>query len=464
MTWDYVETNIFSESSGNVSSGIEWAQKALCAFPASTQAAALQVDAQSQEYSAGRVVSTDPPYYDNIGYADLSDFFYVWLRRSLRCVFPELFATLAVPKAEELVASPYRHGSRENAEAFFLAGMTRAMHRLANQSHPAFPVTIYYAFKQAESDGGDGTTNTGWDTFLAAVIEAGFGISGTWPMRTELSNRMIGAGANALASSIVLVCRKREATASTATRREFVNALKAELPTALRHLQGSNIAPVDLAQAAIGPGMAVYTRYSKVVDAKGNPVSVREALTLINQVLDETLAEQEGDFDSDSRFALAWFEQYGFEEGEFGVANVLAQAKNTGMNGLVESGILASSRGRVRLLRADDLAADWDPANDPRLTAWEVVHQFIRVLESDGEPAAADLLVNLGSTAEPARELCYRLYTLCERKTRAADALSYNAMVQSWPEMQRLAADPSLAATRQTSSRQASLLESDDGE
>ena len=259
-------------------------------------------------------------------------------------------------------------------------------------------------------------------------------------MHTEFLTRP--SGTNALASSIILVCRKRGHAASSATRREFVAALKTELPTALRHLQEGNIAPVDLAQAAIGPGMAVYTRYSKVIDAQGNPVSVREALTLINQVLDETLAEQEGDFDTDSRFALAWFEQHGFDEGEFGVANVLAQAKNTGMNGLVESGILASSRGRVRLLRADELPEDWDPATDPRLTAWEVVHQLIRVLGSGGEPAAAELLVKLGARAEPARELCYRLYTLCERKKRAADALSYNALVQSWPEMLRLAADP----------------------
>ncbi|MFZ1474676.1 MAG: hypothetical protein WAV79_17290, partial [Anaerolineae bacterium] len=311
MTWDYVETNIFSDSSGNVSSGIEWAQKALCMFPAATPGLALQGDAQTQEVSSGRIVSTDPPYYDNIGYADLSDFFYVWLRRALRPVYPNLFATLAVPKAEELVATPYRHGSKEKAEAFFLDGMTQAMHRLAEQAHPAFPVTIYYAFKQAETDSTDGTASTGWDTFLDAVIRAGFGVSGTWPMRTELGNRMIGSGSNALASSIILVCRKRPADAPTATRREFVNALKTELPVALVHLQRGNIAPVDLAQAAIGPGMAVYTRYARVLDAAGRPLTVREALALINQTLDEALAEQEGDFDADTRWALAWFEGSG---------------------------------------------------------------------------------------------------------------------------------------------------------
>ncbi|MFN8999234.1 MAG: DUF1156 domain-containing protein [Betaproteobacteria bacterium] len=442
MAWDHAEANPFSNSGGNFIKNMSYVAMGIDFLPGAAGGFARQHDAQTNDVSTGKVISTDPPYYDNIGYADLSDYFYVWLRRSLRQVFPEVFSTLAVPKAEELVATPYRHGGREQAEQFFLDGMTHAMRRLANQAHPGFPVTIYYAFKQSESDGDSGTTNTGWDTFLAAVIEAGFGISGTWPVRTERQGRMIGNDTNSLASSIVLVCRQRVATAPTATRREFVAALKTELPTALRHLQEGNIAPVDLAQAAIGPGMAVYTRYSKVIDAQGNPVSVREALTLINQVLDETLAEQEGDFDTDSRFALAWFEQHGFDEGEFGVANVLAQAKNTGMNGLVESGILASSRGRVRLLRADELPEDWDPATDPRLTAWEVVHQLIRVLGSGGEPAAAELLVKLGARAEPARELCYRLYTLCERKKRAADALSYNALVQSWPEMLRLAADP----------------------
>ena len=411
-------------------------------FPArgtSPVAFAQQADASSQTVSQSKVVSTDPPYYDNIGYADLSDFFYVWLRRALRPVFPDLFATLAVPKAEELVATPYRHGSKVKAESFFLNGMTQAMHRLAEQSHSAFPVTIYYAFKQSESDGNDGTTNTGWDTFLAAVIEAGFAISGTWPIRTEGSGRMIAMGNNALASSIVLVCRPREASAPAATRREFVSALKGELPEALAHLQAGNIAPVDLAQAAIGPGMAVYTRYSKVLDAEGIPLSVREALSLINQTLDEALAEQEGDFDADSRWALTWFEQTGFSEGEFGVAEQLSKSKNTAVSSLAEAGILTSKAGKVRLLKPNELPADWDPATDPRLTAWEVVHHLIRALETGGEAAAAALVAKLGSKAETARELAYRLYTLCERKKRSAEAMAYNGLVQSWPEITRLA-------------------------
>ena len=441
MSWDFAETNGFSDSAGNVSSGIDWAQKALRAFPFAGVGFAKHADAQSQTMSEDKIVSTDPPYYDNIGYADLSDFFYVWLRRALRSSYPDLFSTMAVPKAEELVATPYRHGSKEKAETFFLAGMTRAMHRLAEQAHPAFPVTIYYAFKQVETDDRDGTTNTGWDTFLAAVIEAGFAISGTWPMRTELGNRMISSGTNALASSIVIVCRQRSAAAPTVTRRDFITALNAELPTALAHLQAGNIAPVDLAQAAIGPGMAVYTRFSKVLDAEGQPLSVREALSLINQVLDESLAEQEGDFDADSRWALTWFEQMGFAEGDYGVAEQLSKSKNTAIAGLVEAGILASKSGHVRLLKPNELAADWDPRTDKRVSAWETVHQLIRVFEAGGEGAAAGLFGKLGSQAETARELCYRLYMLCERKKRAAEAKAYNALVQSWPEICRLASE-----------------------
>ncbi len=363
MTWDFGEGNPFCMSSGTWTPSIEWVAKALDFLPSMSKGSGLQADASKQDISNGRVISTDPPYYDNIGYADLSDFFYVWLRRSLRPVFPDLFATMAVPKAEELVATPYRHGSKEKAEIFFLDGMTQAMHRLAEQAHPAYPVTIYYAFKQSESDGGDGTTNTGWDTFLAAVIEAGFAISGTWPMRTELSNRMIGSGTNALASSIVLVCRPRPANAPTATRRDFLNTLKTELPAALAYLQAGNIAPVDLAQAAIGPGMAVYTRYSKVIEAEtGKPLTVRAALALINQVLDEALAEQEGDFDADTRWALAWFEQIGFEEGEYGAAEQLSKAKNTAVSGLVEAGIVLAGKGKVRLVKPAEL-----PTPDHRL-------------------------------------------------------------------------------------------------
>lgn len=441
MNWDYCETNTLGSATGSIESGFSQVAGALDSMcVSSSTGCAYQSDAQSVAVN-DRVVSTDPPYYDNISYADVSDFFYVWLRNSLKPILPDLFATLAVPKAEELVATPYRHGTKDKAEAFFLGGMTLAMHRLAEQVHPAFPVTIYYAFKQAEteSDGEGSTTSTGWDTFLEAVIRAGFAISGTWPMRTERGARSIGIGSNALASSIILVCLPRAINATTVTRREFVTALKTELPLALAYLQRGNIAPVDLAQAAIGPGMAVYTRYAKVLDAEGNPLSVRDALALINQTLDEALAEQEGDLDADSRWALVWFEQSGFEEGDYGVAEQLSKSKNTSVSGLVEAGILASSRGKVRLLQPEELPTDWDPTTDARLTEWEIVHHLIRVLASGGENAAAVIVSKLGAKAEIARELAYRLYTLCERKKRAAEALAYNGLVQSWPEISRLA-------------------------
>jgi putative DNA methylase len=442
MTWDYAEVNFFSDSVGSIDTVLKTLCVPLTFFPKNAVAGySEQADAQIQNISEGSVVSTDPPYYDNIGYADLSDFFYVWLRRCLKPVYPELFLTLTVPKAEELVATSYRHGGKEKAGEFFLQGMTHAMHRLAEQAHPAFPVTIYYAFKQAESDGADGTTNTGWDTFLAAVIEAGFAISGTWPVRTELSSRMIGSGRNALASSIVLVCRQREAALPVATRREFVTALKAELPKALAHLQAGNIAPVDLAQAAIGPGMAIYTRYGNVLDSAGVRLSVRSALALINETLDDALAEQEGDFDPDTRWALTWFEQAGFLEGDYGVAEQLSKSKNTAVAGLVDAGILLSKAGKVRLLKPNEMSSDWDPTTDIRLTVWEMVHQLIRALESGGESSASKLVAKLGSKAETARELCYRLYMLCERKKRTVEALAYNALVQSWPEITRLASE-----------------------
>jgi len=440
MVWDYAEANPFSNSTGNWMGAVGWIAKVITdALPASQHGQARQADAQKQTISRDKVVSTDPPYFDNVPYADLSDFFYVWLRPTLKTVFPELFATVAVPKVEELVAFAYRHGDKRGAEVFFLEGMTHAMHRLAEQAHPAFPVTIYYAFRQSETSDDEGTASTGWDVFLAAAIRAGFAISGTWPIRTERSGGFRNRDRSSLASSIVLACRARDACAPTATRREFVSSLKAELPQALAHLQAGNIAPADLAQAAIGPGMAVYTRYAKVLDAEGAPLTVRDALALVNQVLDEALAEQEGDFDADSRWALAWFDQQGFDEGEYGVAETLSKAKVTSVAGLAAAGIVEAKRGKVRLLRPEELPASWDPTTDPRLTAWEVVHHLVRALASGGEGAAAALVARLGSHAETARELAYRLYTMCERKKRAAEALSYNALVQSWPEIAGLA-------------------------
>lgn len=448
MMWDFAEPCVFSGAMGDPLVTLKNIARVIDQLPANGTGVVQQQDAQTQTLSSGKVISTDPPYYDNVPYADLSDFFYVWLRKALRPIYPDLFATMAVPKAEELVAFAYRHSGKSGAERFFLDGMTQAMHQLAEHAHPAFPVTIYYAFKQSEHSE-EGTTNTGWDTFLAAVVEAGFAISGTWPMRTELSNRLRGSESNALASSIVLVCRPRSSNAPDATRREFVAALKDELPTALDSLQAGNIAPVDLAQAAIGPGMAVFTRFAKVLDADGKVIPVRQALALINQVLDEVLAEQEADFDADTRWALAWFEQLGFDEGDFGVANVLAQAKVTAVDGLVDAGIIVAGKGKVRIMRPTELPSDWDPKTDSRLTIWEIVHHLVRVLEESGEWAAAQIVAKLGSQSDTARELCYRLYALCERKKRANEAMAYNALVQSWPEIVRLSREaPKVSATQ----------------
>jgi putative DNA methylase len=449
VVWDYAEGNPFSASTGNWSGAVEWVEKVLeFALPATPAGVADQADAQSQSTSSGKVVSTDPPYYDNVPYADLSDFFYVWLRRALKEAFPEIFATLAVPKMEELVATSYRHGGKKAAETFFLDGMTKALGRLASLGHPAFPVTIYYAFKQAETESEEGTASTGWETFLAAVIEAGFGVSGTWPARTERSGGFRNRDRSSLATSIVLVCHPRPASAPTATRRQFVAALKAELPEALGHLQRGNIAPVDLAQAAIGPGMAVFTRFAKVLGADDRPLSVREALSLINQTLDEALAEQEGDFDADSRWAITWFDENGFADGEYGCAEQLSKSKNTSVEGMRDAGILTSSRGKVRILKPEELGVDWDPTNDTRLSAWETVHHLMRALATGGDAAAATLVAKLGGArADAARELAYRLYMLCERKKRAAEALGYNALVQSWPEIVRMAAEQPAATT-----------------
>lgn len=447
MTWDFAESNVFGPSTGSLEIVLGWISKAIERLSGFVPGHAFQEDAMVTSVSRSNdVISTDPPYYDNIAYADLSDYFYVWLRPAVREIWPDIFATIAVPKNEELVASSYRHGSRAKAERFFVEGMTKAMRRIAGRSNTAFPVTIYYAFKQAEAENESGTASTGWETFLAALLQAGFGITGTWPVRTERFGKL-GMDTNMLASSIVLVCRPRAADALPATRREFVAALHRELPVALRHLQAGNIAPVDLAQAAIGPGMAIFTRYAKVLDAQGEPMSVHDALIEINNTLDTAQAEQEGDFDADTRWAVTWFEQNGFEKGEYGVAEVLATARNTSISGLVEAGIVDSERGKVRLLKPNELSVDWDPTTDTRLTNWEMVHHSIRALESEGELAAAKIVGRLGTKGEVARELCYRLYTLCERKKRAAEALSYNGLVQSWPEIIRLSKERATDAT-----------------
>jgi putative DNA methylase len=437
MIWDYAESNPLADAGGSLRTAIEKGAMVAESLPEASYGHAYQADAATEAIRAGTVIATDPPYYDNIGYADLSDFFYVWLRRSLRSIFPDLFLTIAVPKNEELVATPYRHGSEEKAREFFLDGMTRVFKTICASTHPAFPTTIYYAFKQAETDT-DAAASTGWEVFLNAVRSAGLIVTGTWPMRTEGSGRILARDTNALASSVVLVCRTRSADAHSVTRRQFITDLRREVPVALKTLQSGNIAPVDLAQAAIGPGMAVYTRYSEVVDTAGSRVTVRDALTLINQVLGEVLAEQESEFDADTRFALTWFEQYGFARAEYGVAETLSKARDTSVSGMVQAGILEAAKGKVRLLKPSELPVDWDPVTDKRLTVWETVHHLIRVLETISEEAASELLSRLGGQAEAAKDLAYRLFTICERKGWSQEALSYNSLVYSWPEMARL--------------------------
>lgn len=442
MTWDFAEGNPFSESSGNWLNNVDWSAKACAFLPALSISTAVQKDAQAQTISAGKVVSTDPPYYDNIGYADLSDFFYIWQRRTLRDVFPTLLAGSAVPKMEELVATPYRHGGKDKAESFFLDGMTGAMHRIAVQSHPAFPVTIYYAFKQSESQKEAGTASTGWETFLEAVIRAGFSLVGTWPMRTEMANRSIGSGTNALASSIILVCRRRADDAPVCDRREFLAELKERLHTDLAvMIEGedgkSPVAPVDLAQAAIGPGMGVYSKYRQVMEADGTPMPVREALVLINRSVDEFFGEAESDWDSDTKFCLPWFQKHGFDPGSFGDADQWARSKNTSVAGLQEAGVLVAKSGEVRLLRLEDYPSDWKPESDARIPVWESLHQMIRALRSGGSQEAGQLLARIPRHQEAIRKLAYRLYTWCERNGKAEDARPYNELATAWESIRR---------------------------
>ncbi|WP_308389682.1 DUF1156 domain-containing protein [Acidithiobacillus sp. AMEEHan] len=441
MSWDFAEANVVTGPSGSFESMLSNTVAGLLATGANPHAfgKVFQSDAAAQDISFRKVVSTDPPYYDNIGYADLSDFFYVWLRKSLRPIFPSLYTTLAVPKAEELVATPYRHGGKTEAEKFFLDGMTRAIHNLAEQAHPAFPVTIYYAFKQSETTGDSGTSSTGWETFLEAVLAASFAITGTWPMSTERENRKRNQDSNALASSIVLVCHKRALDAATVSRREFIRELNAVLPEALLDMTrggvNSPVAPVDLSQAIIGPGMAIFSQYAAVLEADGTPMSVRTALQLINRFL------AEDDFDADTQFCLHWFEQQGWATGKYGEADVLARAKGTSVAGLQATGVVEAGKGELRLLRWAELARDWSPESDIRLPVWEALHQLIRALNQDGESAAGALLARMPARAEPIRALAYRLYTLCERKGWAEEARAYNELVTAWSAIEQAAGE-----------------------
>lgn len=447
MVWDFAEANILADSVGGWKTCSDYVAKCVevTVIEFTRPGRSRQLDAASAIRDIDNlVVSTDPPYYDNIGYADLSDFFYVWLRRTLGKIHPRLFATMMVPKSQELIASSYRFdGDAHKARDHFESGFRQAFTLLKEKLDRRFPMTVYYAFKQedekVDGDNESITLTTGWETLLEALNSTGFQITATWPVRASQRWRMVSMGTNALASYIVLACRARSDDAPLATRKQFISELRKELPDALRKLQRGGIAPVDLAQAMIGPGMGVFTRFAKVVESDGTPMSVRTALALINQTLDEILAEQEGEFDADTRWAVAWFEQHGMDEGEFGVAETLSKAKNTAVNGLVDAGIVTARSGKVRLIPRDQMPEDWDPATDSRLTVWEATQHLIRALDQDGESGAARLLRKLGGLGETARDLAYRLFSICERKGWSGEALAYNSLVIAWPEISKLA-------------------------
>lgn len=440
MVWDFAEGNPFSNSSGCWDNMIEWIFKCLLEMPINPiQGIAKQFDAQSDSGLRNIAVSTDPPYYDNIGYADLSDYFYVWMRQALKDTYPKVFRTMLVPKTEELVATPYRfEGSVEKARDFFEDGMFNTCCRLYQYAREDIPVTIYYAFKQSETDADDSTASTGWETMLSAIIRSGFTITGTWPMRTEMANRSIASGANALASSIVLVCRKRAENARSVTRREFINALHREMRPALEKLQSANIAPVDLAQSAIGPGIGVFSRFKSVLEADGAPMSVRAALQIINQELDAFYNEQEGELDRESRFCVDLFNQYAFNNIKFGDADILARAKNTSVQALADRGVLSAAKGQVRLLTREEISEKVDAAEE---CTWLLTQQLARAMEKGGVKECAQIVVGLfGSNAENAKALAYRLYTICERKNWAQEGYAYNNLVVAWPDIQTMAA------------------------
>ncbi|CAA7614895.1 DUF1156 domain-containing protein [Magnetospirillum sp. SS-4] len=440
MQWTFAETNPFAGAGGDIAGTALSVSEVLDCLTCTSHGSVVQHNASEENSSISDfLISTDPPYYDNIEYADLSDFFYAWLRRSLHKDFPEIMGVISVPKREELVASTARYGSADAAEAHFMSGMTQAMRILSSRSTDKFPAAIYYAFKQSEIEK-DGISSPGWSSFLEAVIASGFIIVGTWPVRTEATNAL-KKGMNALANSVVLVCRKKVASAETVSRAEFIRALKRELPPAIAKLQAANIAPADMPQSAIGPGMGVFSRYKAVLESDDSPMSVKAALQLINRELDEYLGGIQGEFDADSRFAITWFEQNGMATGDYGTANSIAQARGISVESVKHAGIVESSVGKVRILKRDELMPDWDPATDTHLTVWECCQYLIRALETAGEYDAAVLLKKIGpDKADAVKDLAYCLYGICEKRSDAKEATSYNALIAVWTELTRQAA------------------------
>jgi len=444
MTWDFAEANPFSGKMASWRSMLEGVARAIGTLPASGRCEVHQLDASANLIRhSPAILCTDPPYYDNISYADLSDFFYVWLRRSLRKIWPNECSTVLTPKIEELIANPYRAGSKTEARDHFENGMAKVFASAATSADSSFPATIFYAFKATESDD-SGIASTGWETFLSGLLNSGWAITATWPIRTEMQAKIgVNAGDNMLASSIVLACRKRSTIAPLATRSDFVAELRKGMHLSVSILQQQNIAPVDLAQSAIGPGIAIFSRYSRVVEANGSDMTVRSALLLINEVLSEILSGEEAEFDADTRFALTWYEQFGFSDGQFGDADVLAKAKNTTVDNVVRAGVAQSRGGKVRLISRNDLPSDWNPVEDKYLTVWEVAHHLIRALEDSEAKAAALLKVVGGGLGDRARQLSYLLFQVSDRKKRADDAAAYNMLVTAWPQLLKLVSDSS---------------------
>jgi putative DNA methylase len=435
MTWDFAEANPWGGSGGDYVEDLGWVSRVAERTPATHGGTAELQDAPAA-ISSDTLIATDPPYYDNIGYSDLSDFFYVWLRRSLRPIWPDLLATMLVPKAEELVANPYRHNGTDGAREFFEKGFTSVFARAREHASVEFPITVFYAFKQSESTE-EGQTSAGWETLLEGMVRSGWMITGTWPMRSERSGRMISVGTNALASSVVLALRPRPSDAPVVDRRGFISALHSELPRRLRELQQGAIAPVDLPQAAIGPGMAVFTRYARVIESDGSTMGVGSALARINEVLDEVLSEQEGDFDATTRFAISWYRQHGYAAGLFGAADNMARARNTSVATMARAGILTSRGGKVVLLTPGALPIDYDPVADLSISAWEVLHHAIRLLEAEGVTTAGAFQAQVAGRVDQAlvKELAYLLYSIANDKKWAPDALAFNNIATSWGDL-----------------------------
>lgn len=450
MTWDFAEASPFCDSTGSFTDSIYRVALVLDFLRPSATGVATQADVRKQRKIG--VWATDPPYYDNIGYADLSDYFYGWARRTLGKIYPELFDTIATPKSDELIASPYRHdGSKQRAQIFFQDGFVEAFASALDGDAGKGPMTVFYAFKQAEAAEDNAIASTGWSTMLEGLATAGWMVTATWPLRTEKAGRSTSIGSNALASSVALACRPRRSDAGITDRQGFVRTLQGELDAPLRELQKANIAPVDLRQAAIGPGMAIYSRFAKVVEPDGTSMRVHTALGLINQVLDQVLNEQTSDLDAETRWATQWFAQQFFEQGPYGTAEQLAVSMNIAVGSMVASGILESGGGKVRLLDLKDLPDDWDPVSDIRTSVWEATHHLVKRLAEEGEAAAGQLLKQLGGLGDAAHQLAYRLYAICERP-RPTLAGPYNALVTSWPEIQRLAQEaPAPTAPQQQS-------------